>query len=163
MLFSHFIPKAWSVLLESLVLNGGPMDIWHAWPSGQSLNSTADTAYWTSLLPALVSAVVSRDSAVWPVHPAKRSAGQTTYERLSSSLIAASAEGPVLDALAAAGLKIVQLPSYIHDILTSSHSRSCTTLSPATVYERLKVRCVHCRDWLDLIHVSRRSIPTSRA
>lgn len=142
-LFDAFLPRAWAALLKVLLQDDHLEDVFRAWPPRQSEVFGGDNAYWQPLPAKLLACIVASKAEVWPVIVGSPKGGPLPHFAELGSVLVASADvdDVTLRALANAGLRITQLPTYIVELLVSSEVADIryTLLSPSVAYLALSV------------------------
>jgi hypothetical protein len=129
-IFDIFVPSAWIKLLYILIEEDKCNDIWSAWPPVSSPGQ-----YWANLVEKMLDEAIANNDCVFPRFPNR---GIPAYVPLSSSLVASSSDNPsVLDALALAGVSIVQPPQHMFDLLGMKFQKRCQRLNPPNVHRQL--------------------------
>ncbi|KAF9815249.1 hypothetical protein IEO21_04696 [Rhodonia placenta] len=136
-LFENFIPKTWALSLQNLRQRAERSDLYDVWPSLQHQASSGESIYWHRMPAQVLQAILDRDLAVWPTF----SSTPPAYTKLSA-VIVASDQTPrsALESLVSAGLKIVQPPTYIFDMIEKAklhHGDSAKILTPRTAHAAL--------------------------
>ena len=143
-IFDTFIPRAWAKMLRILIDEDNCSDIWSAWPP-----SPPPDLYWGNLTRNMLEEVITSGYKVFPTIPCRHI---SSYVPLASSLVASSSDYPsILNALALAGISIVQPPDYIFQLLKSM---KCRHLNPTNVHESL----LNSLDVLDLLDAENKGV-----
>ncbi|KAL4245751.1 hypothetical protein ABKN59_001667 [Abortiporus biennis] len=133
-LFEIFIPKAWAYLLPKLLDDlKTSSDIFHAWPPQSQRTPGGDPAYWQLLAFRTLQYIIEDNLAVWPL---AHSNSIVPFGSKNSTFIATSADAPLLQALANAGIHSTVPPAYIVDMLRT-HEMDCKWLNPTEVQAAL--------------------------
>ncbi|KAJ6510488.1 hypothetical protein C8R45DRAFT_1088650 [Mycena sanguinolenta] len=135
-LFDTFLPRTWAALLRVLLQEDQLKDVFRAWPPRQSEVFGGDNAYWQALPAKLLACIVASRAEVWPVVAGSKGGTLQHFADLGSLLVAsAEVDDATLQALANAGLRVTQLPTYIVELLRSiGPAAQYTLLSPSVAY-----------------------------
>lgn len=139
-IFSEFVPKAWTLLLKHLVRQpstelfgptGSSVNIFEAWPSLVATQD-GDQSYWSPLPTRLLEAAAT--TAVWPLR------GRSfQYSNLNNALVVEEGESRApLPSLDACDVPLVIVPERVFKLIEQSKLTKAI-LSPETVYPYLTV------------------------
>lgn len=139
-IFSEFVPKAWTLLLRHLVRQpstesfgptGSSVNIFEAWP-GLVPTQDGDQSYWSPLPLRLLEAAAT--TAVWPLR-----GRNSQYSNLNNVLVAEEGDSrSPLPSLDACDVSLVIVPERVFKIIEQSKLTKAI-LSPQNVYPYLKV------------------------
>lgn len=139
LLFDHYIPQAWKLMLESLASSKKEIDIFTVWPPSQGSATSGEAVYWHSLPSHLLDYLTSSTSSTWPLYVPRKSVSPTVKYLPLHLLITAepSTSLNVLDALSLMGLHILRPPLYIYSLI--KNTEKFRVLTPEVAHEALLV------------------------
>jgi len=132
-IFEVWTPGAWADVLEQLASSNAP---WSLWPPKEK------HVYWNNLTLYLMTEVLRRNSAVFPI--ASDVASFLSLDNSSVLISPPSFPLKLISLLANLGVKIVRPPAHIFAILQSDRvSVAARTLSPETLHDVLEAGYRH--------------------
>jgi hypothetical protein len=138
-LFDHYIPRAWTIFLETLAQKDEVDNIFSSWPPEQrSLAASGEGGYWKSLPSRVFTFIASSGLSIWPTYQIQ--SNRPHYRPLGDLLISEpSIPTTVLRTLAKIGLQLTCPPQYIVDVIKFAGDARFKILTPDKAHGALLV------------------------
>ncbi|KAH9475499.1 Sacsin [Psilocybe cubensis] len=122
LLFDHYIPQAWKILIEILIEKDNVPKVFDTWPPPQGSPTSGEGVYWNLMPQRVFAAITSSLSHAWPLYQHSQSPSLSIEYKTLDVVISAEPKTPLalLDALTAMGLQFTCPPRYIHGLIKSS-------------------------------------------